>query len=286
MGKIRLAKEHETYLATLYGKALDARAEHPILGDRFAADAVARIDLDFRSLKLPRGGEITLPMRALHFDRWTRAFLAENPRSTVLHLGCGLDARALRIDPGPGVLWLDVDRPDVIELRRQLFPERPGYQLIGTSVTDLGWLEPVPKDRPALVVAEGLVHYMPAGDLHALFRRIVGRCPAGQIAFDAYAKIMLRGVSRMATVRGAKVTLAGAVDDPKALEREIPGLRLVEDVPFLTMPELVARLSTSWSSRLLYGLLVRVPLYRRLVRHLRYEFGPRQRDERELSASR
>ena len=112
------------------------------------------------------------------------------------------------------------------------------------------------------------------------------RFPAGQIAFDAYGKTMLRGVSRMATVRGAKVTLAGAVDDPKALEREIPGLRLVEDVPFLTMPELVARLSTSWSSRLLYGLLVRVPLYRRLVRHLRYEFGPRQRDERELSASR
>jgi hypothetical protein len=38
--------------------------------------------------------------------------------------------------------------------------------LIGTSVTDLGWLEPVPKDRPVLVVGEGLVHYGPAGELH------------------------------------------------------------------------------------------------------------------------
>ena len=77
--KIRLSKEKETYLATLYGKALDAAAERPILGDRFAAAAVARIDCDFRALKLPRGGEISLSMRALHFDRWTRAFLAENP---------------------------------------------------------------------------------------------------------------------------------------------------------------------------------------------------------------
>jgi len=73
--------------------------EHPILGDRFAADAVARIDYDFKQLKLPNGGEITLPLRAWHFDQWTRGFLAANPESTVLHLGCGLDTRVYRIDP-------------------------------------------------------------------------------------------------------------------------------------------------------------------------------------------
>jgi O-methyltransferase involved in polyketide biosynthesis len=60
--KVRLSKEKETYLATLYGKAMDAAVENPILGDRFAADAVARIDYDFKALKLPNGGEITLPM--------------------------------------------------------------------------------------------------------------------------------------------------------------------------------------------------------------------------------
>jgi O-methyltransferase involved in polyketide biosynthesis len=270
--KIRVEEQDENYLATLYGKALDAGAEHPILGDRFAAEAVARIDYDFRSLRLPRGGEITLPMRALHFDRWTRAFLAENPDATVLHLGCGLDARVFRVDPGPGVLWLDVDRPNVLALRRQLFPERAGYRLLGTSVTELGWLELVPKDRPVLVVAEGLVHYVQERDLRALLRRIVERFPAGQIAFDAYRRAMLRLVSRMATVRGSKATLVGGLDDPKALEREVPGLRLVDDVAFLAMPELVDRLSRTWSSRALYGGLVRFGFYRRLIRHLRYAF--------------
>ncbi len=47
--KIHLTKEKETYLATLYGKALDATVEHPILGDHFAAEAVARIDYDFKN---------------------------------------------------------------------------------------------------------------------------------------------------------------------------------------------------------------------------------------------
>jgi hypothetical protein len=38
------------------------------------------------------------------------------------------------------------------------------------------------------------------------------------------------------------------------------------------MPELVERLSRTWSSRAMYGLLVRFAFYRRLIRHLRYEF--------------
>ena len=270
--KIRLPKERETYLSTLYGKALDAAAEHPILGDRFAAEAVAHIDYDFAALRLPRGGEITLPMRALHFDGWTREFLVANPESTVLHLGCGLDARVFRVDPGPDVRWFDVDMPDVISLRERLFPERAGYRRIGTSVTDLAWLDAIPGDRPVLVVAEGLTAYLKEQEGIALFRRIAEQFPWGQIAFDAYTARMLRLVSRLATRLGAKVTLRWGVDDPQELEMAVPKLHLVDAVPFLAIPELVERLSTTRRARLMYGVMARLPFYRRLIRHLRYEF--------------
>jgi O-methyltransferase involved in polyketide biosynthesis len=99
-------------------------------------------------------------MRAWHFDQWTRAFLAANPESTVLHLGCGLDTRVYRIDPGPKVRWFDVDFPDVIALREPLYPARDGYRRIGSSVTDLAWLDAIPGDTPVLVVAEGLMMYL------------------------------------------------------------------------------------------------------------------------------
>ena len=52
----------------------------------------------------------------------------------------------------------------------------------------------------------------------------------------------------------------------------IPRLRLVEDLEFLAMPELVARLSRTWFTRAMYGTVVRLPFYRRLVHHVRYEF--------------
>src|SRR5262245_34718561 len=226
--KIRLTKEKETYLATLYGKALDAAVPNPILGDRFAADAVARLDYDFKQLRLPNGGEITLPMRAWHFDQWTRAFLLANPASTVLHLGCGLDTRVFRVDPGPQVRWFDVDMPDVIALREQLYPERPGYQRIGADVTELGWLEAIPKDKPVFVVGEGLFVYLREEGATALLRRVVDQFPSGQIAFDGYNRTMLRLVSRLARTWGVEVKLLWGIGDPKKLEEQVPGLRLVE----------------------------------------------------------
>src|SRR6266536_103927 len=227
--KIRLTKEKETYLATLYGKALDAAVEHPILSDRFAADAVARIDYDFTELKLPNGGEITLPLRAWHFDQWTRAFLAANPASTVLHLGCGLDTRVYRIDPGPKVRWYDVDFPDVIALREQLYPEREGYWRIASSVTDLAWLNAIPGDTPVLVVAEGLVMYLHEQDGTALFRRITEQFPSGQIAFDGYSGAMVRLVSRLAAVRGAKLELVWGADNPHTPDNQISNPHLDEN---------------------------------------------------------
>src|SRR5262245_13504420 len=107
------------------------------------------------------------------------------PESTVLHLGCGLDTRVYRIDPRPKVRWFDVDFPDVIALREQLYPERDGYRRIGSSVTDVAWLDAIPGDTPVLVVAEGLMMYLHEKDGTALLRRITEQFPSGQLSGKA-----------------------------------------------------------------------------------------------------
>jgi O-methyltransferase involved in polyketide biosynthesis len=53
-----------------------------------------------------------------------------------------------------------VDYPDVIDLRRQLFPERDAYHLIGAPLSDLRRLDQVPRDQPRLLIAEGVLHYL------------------------------------------------------------------------------------------------------------------------------
>lgn len=279
--KVRLTKERETYLPTLYGKALDSRAENPILGDTFADEVVRRIDFDFKKLNLPQGGAITLPMRAKHLDSWAREFLTAHPQSTVLHLGCGLDSRVFRIDPPATVRWYDVDFPDVIELRRRLYPERHDYEMIASSVTDLHWLDGIAGDRPVLVVAEGLVEYLPKQDAVALFNRNTEQFPSGQFIFDAYSRLTVGLINLMVklttlrskpTAAGTSVFLPWGIDDPQDLEREVPRLRLVTATPFLTIPELVKLLSRGRVNAILYRVMERFAWYRKSMQHFRYEF--------------
>jgi O-methyltransferase involved in polyketide biosynthesis len=279
--KIHLTKEHDTYLITVYGKALDNRAENPILGDRFADEALQKIDFDFKKLKMPSGGEITLPIRAKHFDTWAREFLAAHEQASVLHLGCGLDSRVFRIDPPATVRWYDVDFPDVIELRRRLYPQRHDYTMIATSVTEPGWLEAIPSDRPVLAVAEGLLQHLSEEDAFALLNRISERFPSGQVLFDIYSRLTVRMLNfavRLSILgskpadAGAQVELTWGLNDPREVIDNVPRLRLVSTVSFLTMPEVVDRMSRSKYQKWVGEMLGRVAWYRNSMQHMRFEF--------------
>jgi O-methyltransferase involved in polyketide biosynthesis len=270
--KVHLTNEKEPYLATLYGKALDYRTKNPILGDKFADEVVRRVDFDFEKLKLPEGAEITLPIRAKHLDQWTREFLEANGESTVLNLGCGLDSRVFRIGPPASVRWYDVDLPEVIGLRRRLYPERHDYVMIGSSVTKLGWLNGIPADRPVIVVAEGLLHYLEEKDVITLFRRITEKFPAGQIIFDAYSPLTIRLIMLIPLARTAGVYLRWGIKDPQEFEKQVPRLKLITVVPFLTLPEIVERLSQSWFRRMMFRLIYHSRFLKNSILHLRYQF--------------
>ncbi|MGW0841452.1 class I SAM-dependent methyltransferase [Streptomyces sp. NPDC002787] len=226
--KISLTGAAETLLAPLYARALDARSAHPLLGDRIAADLLDRIDYDFGRLGMGETSAVGVALRARYFDRRVRAFLDAHPESTVVHLGCGLDSRFERLAPGPGVRWFDLDQPDVIELRKRLYPARPGHETLAASVTETDWPAQVPTDRPVLVVAEGLSMYLSADEGPHLLRTLVARFPHGELLFDTYSRFAVRSTRSLTLFRKTGARLAWGVDDPRELERGIPGLRLIE----------------------------------------------------------
>lgn len=218
----------QTMLATLYGKALDADLPKPILGDRFAKQVVDRIDYDWSKTTITAARSPSVTTRSAHFDGWARQFLAVNPDAVVLHLGCGLDARYLRLVPGAGVDWYDVDYPDVAALRRQLLPAGEHNHVVAASVTDPGWLAEIPTDRATLVIGEGLTMYLTEADGVALLRRMVERFPRGELQFDTFSSLGIKTQWSNAVVRKSGAKLHWGINGPDDILTAVPGTRLLQ----------------------------------------------------------
>jgi O-methyltransferase involved in polyketide biosynthesis len=159
----------ESLFLTLAGRALDSRLPHPFLGDTMADEILRKTGYDplakfptMRSRLIdPRTKVFDIAVRAKRLDEVVRRFVARHPDAVVLDLGAGLDGRIFRIDPPSTVAWYDVDFPEVIALREQVVPHHAHAYGIGADVTHERWLDAVPSDRPAVIVADGLIAFLP-----------------------------------------------------------------------------------------------------------------------------
>src|SRR5665648_1266976 len=155
--KIQLKNEMETLLIPLYGKA--KMSEMGVFKDSYAEAAMDKIDYDYSRLKIQEKTQAMLAMRAAIIDDFSKDFISKNPNCLVLHLGCGLDARFMRL--GLKVeKWYDLDFPEVIDIKKQLYPETENYKYISSSVTNLSWLDNIETiENEVLIIAEGLFMY-------------------------------------------------------------------------------------------------------------------------------
>jgi methyltransferase (TIGR00027 family) len=283
--KIQFTKEKETMLMTLSGRALQSQWKNPILHDPWAEEAMRHIDYDI-SKQLTRVaswsmwkdiGPTIIATRAATFDLLTTRFLADHPDAIVLQVGCGMDSRAFRVDPPAGVQWFDVDYPDVIDLRRQLFPEsrmaspqrenREAYHLIGAPLEDLRWLEEVPRDRPGLLIAEGVLHYLNETDVKALLNTVVAHFPGGQMIFDICNSMIVKRAG--ANVGGTGATYKWGLDDPEDIKQLEPKLELIKE---FRPSELVAFSRFPLWLRVLFRAMEFSPALRRTERIMIYRY--------------
>lgn len=266
--KVHFTKEKETMLVTLYGKAVHSRSENPILRDKWAEDAISRIDYDFSKLKVSGVESLSIAIRSKNFDVLTAQYLVDHPDATVLHLGCGMDSRVFRVDPPAGVRWFDVDYPEVIDLRRRLYPERAGYYMIGSSIADLQWLNELPNDHPAMIVSEGLMMYLTEDIVKALLNALTAHFPGGQVVFDALSRVVVR-LTKSITVKGTGASYKWGIDDPQDIKKLEPRLELIAE---LRTPDLVGYARLPVALRALTRVMDAIPTLRRMNRLLIYRF--------------
>ena len=147
---------------------------------------MSKVHYNFGKNKYNHFVDIYMGIRAAILDRCANDFLNRYPEGAVLHLGCGLDSRVLRVKKAS--CWIDIDLPDVIDIRRRFYRHRPGYKMISADVTKPHWIEKIDisPQTPVLVIAEGLTMYFTYKENKALFNMFYEKFRYTEYVFDAY----------------------------------------------------------------------------------------------------
>jgi len=254
-----------TLLIPLWARAVEQREPEPLVHDPVAPMMVDRIDYDWRRIRLGRSDLAQCVVRLREFDRFVRDFLRRHPAGTVVHLGCGLDARFQRVDNGL-VRWFDLDLPQVIDLRRRLLPESDRNRYLAHSVFDTSWMAALDHDAPehVLFVAEALLVYFDEAQVKGLILALQSHFPGAELVCDVCTPLA-RWIDNLHLlfIRSA-ARIRWAARDPRDVETWSPGIRLVESFFYFDDPEPRMGLP-SWYAR--------IPLLSRATSIQRYLLG-------------
>ncbi len=111
--------------------------------------------------------------RVKAFDNAADRFIADHPKCTVINLACGFDTRFWRIE-NEKCKYIEIDLPEVIELKKEILKDHLGYEVIGSSVLDTSWIDKVTinGNTDFLLLAEGLFMWFPPPEAARLFKEI------------------------------------------------------------------------------------------------------------------
>jgi O-methyltransferase involved in polyketide biosynthesis len=166
------------------------------------------------------------------------AFLTRHPDGIGLDLGAGLDSRMVRVAAPPAVDWYDVDFPAVIAARERLMGGRTNAHGVGGDVTGADWLDAIPTDRPAVIVADGLMAFLTLDEMASVLNRLISHLPSGEIAFNSYTRFAIWAAKHSRGTRSvADLVTSSGFNDPRAPERWNPKLKLVKEILLCREPE-------------------------------------------------
>ena len=181
---MQLNNESKTLFIPLLGRA-QMSEKNLFLKDTKAEEIINKVDYDFTKLKQSKWLSMYMSLRGLLIDELTNKYLSNNKNTTVIHFGCGLDSRCLRIKDNYKI-WYDLDFDEVIEVRKEFYQENDKYKMIGSSVSDYKWLDEIDDNNNILIIMEGLTMYLSRAEIIELISKIDERFKKVYLIFDAY----------------------------------------------------------------------------------------------------
>ena len=207
---------NKTLYIPLYGKAYVSK-KGIILHDPKAEEVWGAEGFPLKGKAKTKWLAYYMGMRTALFDSWLKEQLAQWEDAAVIHIGCGLDSRVLRVG-ADGHRWYDVDFASVIQERGKYYKESECYHMISGDVREPRWLDAIPDHKRAIVVMEGVSMYLNGEELRALTASLDERFEEVALLMDCYTVLAAKLSKYKNPIHDVGVTQVWGMDDPKQPE--------------------------------------------------------------------
>ena len=190
-----------------------------ILKDKKAEEIWAAEGFELKGKSKSKWLAYYMGIRAAVFDEWVKQQMTADPESVVIHIGCGMDSRVLRV----GTMdhrWYDVDFPEVTEERKRYFSESADYQMLAADVRDPQWLANILERKSAIVVMEGVSMYLTSEERRALTASLCAHFKQISLLMDCYTEMAAKMSKYRNPINEVSVTEVHGMDDPLLCQQD------------------------------------------------------------------
>ena len=207
---------NKTLYIPLYGKSYVSR-KGLFLSDKKAEEIWDAEGFPLRGKARSKWLAYYMGIRAAVFDEWVKRQAAAAPNAAVVHIGCGMDSRVLRVGV-EGHRWYDVDFPEVIEERKRYYAETEAYKMIAGDARDCSWLLGIPETRYAIVIMEGVSMYLTAEEMRSLTDGLCAHFEGLALLTDAYTTFAAKMSKLRNPIKEVGVSEVYGIDAPQAYQ--------------------------------------------------------------------
>ena len=207
---------NKTLYIPLYGKAYVSR-KGIILDDKKAEEIWAAEAFVLKGKSKSKWLAYYMGIRSAVFDEWVKQQMVAAQDAMVIHIGCGMDSRVLRVGTR-NHRWYDVDFPEVIEERKRYYTESADYQMLVGDVRESSWLESIPEKKRAIVVMEGVSMYLTSKELNKLTTNLCTHFEQMVCLMDCYTVLAAKMSKYKNPINDVGVTEVYGIDSPELLQ--------------------------------------------------------------------
>ena len=209
---------NKTLYIPLYGKSYVSK-KGLFLADKKAEEIWEAEGFDLHGKSKSKWLAYYMGIRSAVFDEWLKQKMRELQDAVVIHIGCGMDGRIIRVGT-ENHKWYDVDFFEVIEERKRYYAETDNYKMIAGDARDCKWLANIPESESAIVVMEGVSMYLSVEEMRNLADGLCAHFEKIVLLVDCYTSFAARMSKRRNPINDVGVTEVYGIDDPRAYQNE------------------------------------------------------------------